>query len=386
MRTLPGPLRTTHRHVRQWADDLRAGALELDRDPDAVHRYLDLPAVRFLAGHLTPPEWDRTGPEAGSGPAHGLATLERVLVSEELARGDAGMMLGSPGASMTGVLLGVLGSQAQKDWVYGRLGERPRWTCFALTEPDRGSAIGEMTTTLTPVGDGSYLLDGEKRYVGNAARADLGAVFARVAGTERLGVLAVLVDTADPGYRAEPLPTLGLRGVQLCRITFDRVHVPAEQVLGAHLPPTRRGMWGIVSVFNRLRPSVAAIALGIARAAHDYIGDNRKELRGAERDLYEELGRRIDGARRLTYRAALAVDDKPSDGYLASAAKARACEVAEEVTLRAPGFFGPGARLDHPLLDKLARDARGVEFMEGTRNIQKLTLFQGLHTGKVGRL
>ncbi|MBO1417278.1 acyl-CoA dehydrogenase family protein [Streptomyces sp. FH025] len=386
MRTLPGPLRTTHRYVRQWADDLRAGALELDRDPDAVHRYLDLPAVRFLAGHLTPPEWDRTGPEAGSGPAHGLATLERVLVSEELARGDAGMMLGSPGASMTGVLLGVLGSQAQKDWVYGRLAERPRWTCFALTEPDRGSAIGEMTTTLTPVGDGSYLLDGEKRYVGNAARADVGAVFARVAGTERLGVLAVLVDTADPGYRAEPLPTLGLRGVQLCRITFDRVHVPAERVLGAHLSPTRRGMWGIVSVFNRLRPSVAAIALGVARAAHDYIGDNRKELRGAERDLYEELGRRIDGARRLTYRAALAVDHKPSDGYLASAAKARACEVAEEVTLRAPGFFGPGARLDHPLLDKLARDARGVEFMEGTRNIQKLNLFQGLHTGKVGRL
>ncbi|MFG3226578.1 acyl-CoA dehydrogenase family protein [Kitasatospora sp. NPDC048194] len=386
MSTLPGPLRTTHRFVRQWADDLRAGALELDRDPDAVHRYLDLPAVRFLAGHLTPPQWERADDGPGSGPAHGLATLERVLISEELARGDAGMMLGSPGASMTGVLLGVLGSPAQREWVYGRLAERPRWTCFALTEPDRGSAIGEMTTTLTPVGDGSYLLDGEKRYVGNAARADLGAVFARVAGTERLGVLAVLVDTADPGYRAEPLPTLGLRGVQLCRVVLDRVHVPAERVLGTHLPPTRRGMWGIVSVFNRLRPSVAAIALGIARAAHDYVAENRKELRGAERDEHEALGRRIDAARQLTYRAALAVDRRPSDGHLASAAKARACEVAEEVTLRAPGFFGPGARLDHPLLDKLARDARGVEFMEGTRNIQKLNLFQGLHTGKVDRI
>ncbi|MBD0696090.1 acyl-CoA dehydrogenase family protein [Streptomyces sp. CBMA123] len=386
MTTLPSPLRSTRRHVRAWADDLRAGALELDRDPEAVHRYLDLPAVRFLAGHLTPPGWDRASGEPGSGPAHGLATLERAVVSEELARGDAGMVLGSPGASMTGVLLGVLGSPAQRDWVYGHLAERPRWTSFALTEPDRGSAIGEMSTTLTPLGDGSYLLDGEKRYVGNAARADLGAVFARVAGTERLGVLAVLVDTADPGYRAEPIPTLGLRGVQLCRVTFDRVHVPAERVLGAHLPPTRRGMWGIVSVFNRLRPSVAAIALGIARAAHDYIGENRKGLCGAERDAYEELGRRIDAARQLTYRAALAVDRRPSDGYLASAAKARACQVAEEVTLRAPGFFGPGARLDHPLLDKLARDARGVEFMEGTRNIQKLTLFQGLHTGKVDRL
>ncbi|MGQ4383098.1 acyl-CoA dehydrogenase family protein [Streptomyces sp. SAS_270] len=385
MITLPGSLATTQQYVRRWADDLRAGALELDRDPDAIHRYLDLPAVRFLAGHEVPPDWDRAGPEAGSGPAHGLATLERVLVSEELARGDAGMMLASPGASMCGVLLSVLGSQEQRDWVYGILAERPRWTCFALTEPERGSAIGEMTSTLTPTGDGSYVLDGEKRYVGNAARADVGAVFARVAGTERLGVLAVLVDTSDPGFRAEPLPTVGLRGVQLTRITLDSVHVPAERVLGAHLPATRRGMWSIVAVFNQLRPSVAAIALGIARAAHEYVAEHRGRLRGAERDLHEALGQRIDAARQLTYRAALAVDARPSAGHLASAAKARACELAEEVTLAAPGFFGPGARVDHPLLDKLARDARGVEFMEGTRTIQKLNLFQGLHTGKVGR-
>ncbi|MFI6153062.1 acyl-CoA dehydrogenase family protein [Kitasatospora sp. NPDC051170] len=385
MKALPEPLLTTQRYARLWAEDLRAGAVELDRDPDTIHDLLDLPAVRLLSGHLAPPDWNRTGPEHGAGPAHGMPTLEKAVISEELARGDAATMVGSPGASMCGVLLGVLGSQAQKDWMYSRLAERPTWTCFALTEPERGSAIGEMTTVLTPVGDGSYLLDGEKRYVGNAARADLGAVFARVAGTERLGVMAVLVDTSDPGFRAEPLPTLGLRGVQLSRITLERVHVPAERVLGTHLPPTRRGMWSILSVFNQLRPSVAAIALGIARAAHEYVGENRKELRGAERELWETLGRRIEAARGLVYRAAVAVDRRPSDGHLASAAKARACELAEEVTLHAPRFFGSGARLDHPLLDKLARDARGVEFMEGTRTIQKLNLFQGLHNGKIGR-
>ncbi|MEU6542805.1 acyl-CoA dehydrogenase family protein [Streptomyces sp. NPDC046859] len=385
MSALPASLVTTRDHVRRWAEDLRAHALELDRDPDAVRRHLDLPAVRFLAGHLVPPGWDRVSDAAGAGPAHGLPTLERVIVSEELARGDAGMMLASPGASMCGVLLGVLGSQEQRDRVYGRLAERPRWTCFALTEPERGSAIGEMTATLTPVGDGGYVLNGAKRYVGNAARADVGAVFARVEGTERLGVLAVLVDTADPGFRAEPLPTVGLRGAQLTRITLDAVRVPAEQVLGTHLPPTRRGMWSIVAVFNQLRPSVAAIALGIARAAHAYVAEHRRLLRGAERETYEELGRRIDAARLLTYRAARAVDRRPAAGHLASAAKARACEVAEDVTLAALGLLGPGARVDHPLLEKLARDARGVEFMEGTRNIQKLNLFQGLHTGKVGR-
>ncbi len=322
---------------------------------------------------------------AGGRTTHGFETLERVLIAEEFAYGDAGMLLASPGPSMSGVLLDVLGDQEQKDWFYGRLAERPRWTFFGLTEPERGSAVGELTTTLTPLPDGSYRLDGAKRYVGNAARADVGAVIARVAGAQRLGITAVLVDTSDPGFTAEPLGTVGLRGAQITRITLDSVHIPAERVLGRHLSPTRRGMWSIGITFNRLRPGVAAIALGIARAAHDYVTAHRRELRGAERERHEALGRRIEAARQLTYRAALSVDARPAAGHLASAAKARACALAEDVTLAALGFFGPGARLDHPLLDKLARDARGVEFMEGTGNIQKLALFQGLISGKIGK-
>lgn len=374
MIALPEPLTALRAQVAAWSDELRAGALDIDRDPEAIRGRLGQPAVRFLAG---------LGDGEPAAPGH--ETLERVVVAEELARGDAGTMLASPGPSMSGVLLDVLGSPEQRAWFYGRLAERPTWTCFALTEPERGSAIGEMGATLTPQEDGSYLLHGTKRYVGNATRAGIGAVFARVAGTERLGVTAVLVDTADPGFRAEPLPMLGLRGARFSALTLDAVRVPADRVLGAHLSPTRRGMWSIVQVFNRLRPSVAAIALGIARAAHEYVGEERGTLRGAERERFDALGQRIDAARVLTYRAAMAVDAKPAAGHLASAAKARAAELAEHVTLEALTFFGPAARLEHPLLDKLARDARGVEFMEGSGTVQKLNLFQGLHSGKVGR-
>ncbi|WP_042386379.1 acyl-CoA dehydrogenase family protein [Streptacidiphilus melanogenes] len=371
MTELPAHLEELRRRARGWAGDLRAAALEVDRDPEAVRDLFDLPAVGYLANRLR---------SADSGD-----TLERVVVVEELARGDAGLMLASPGPSMAGVLVDVLGSPEQQDWFRSRLAARPAWTCFALTEPERGSAIGEMTTALSPQQDGSFRLDGVKRYVGNASRASVAAVFARRAGADRLGVTAVLVDTADPGWTAEPLPTLGLRGARVGAVSLDGVRVPAGRVLGAHLPPTRRGMWGIVQVFNRLRPSVAAIALGIAGAAHDYVAERRRELRGAERAAFEEIGRRIEAARLLTRRAAAAVDARPSDGYLASAAKARACELAEDATLVALGCFGPAARVEHPLLDKYARDARGVEFMEGTGFVQRLNLFQGLHTGRVGR-
>lgn len=138
-------------------------------------------------------------------------------------------------------------------------------------------------------------------------------------------------------------------------------------------------------MFNQLRPGVAAIALGIARAAHEYVRDNRRELRGAEHDAAQRLELRIEGVRRLVHRAAAEVDANPASGYLASAAKARACRLAEVATTQALGFFGVGARLDHPMLDKLARDARGVEFMEGTGNIQRLNVFTGLVQSKLPR-
>ncbi|MEF9906112.1 MMPL family transporter [Streptomyces sp. P9-A2] len=84
----------------------------------------------------------------------------------------------------------------------------------------------------------------------------------------------------------------------------------------------------------------------------------------------------------LVHRAA-AEADATGRGRVASAAKARACALAEDATLAACDLLGPAARANHPELDKLVRDARGAEFMEGTRNIQHLNLFQGLLTNEL---
>jgi alkylation response protein AidB-like acyl-CoA dehydrogenase len=150
-------------------------------------------------------------------------------------------------------------------------------------------------------------------------------------------------------------------------------------MLGRHLSPTRRGLTGAVQGFNRLRPGVAALGLGIARGAYEYVLAHRGALRAEEQVRFDRIGCRIAEVRQLVRQAAVAIDDNdPALGYLASAAKASAARLAEETTRDALKFFGAGARLEHPLLDKFARDARGVEFMEGTRNIQHLNVFQGL--------
>jgi acyl-CoA dehydrogenase len=192
------------------------------------------------------------------------------------------------------------------------------------------------------------------------------------------------VAPSAPGFHATALPTAGLRAAQISAIRLENVRVPAERVLGRHLSASAAGMWAAVRTFNLLRPGVAAIALGIARVAFEYADSRRAALSRADQQELDRIRWRIHGTRLMIWRAALAVDRDPRDGHLASAAKAQAAQLAEETTLLALRMLGPGARFEHPLLDKLARDACGVEFMEGTRDIQRLGVCQALVSGRFG--
>ncbi|MGB2570921.1 acyl-CoA dehydrogenase family protein [Micromonospora citrea] len=374
MYELDGRLTALRTRAAEWAGDLATVALDLD--PDAVHRVLDTPVMRYLATARYAPSADTPTLTADGHRFHLDSVLEQVVFFEELATVDVGAVLAAPGAPMAGPLVDLLGDEEQREWFFEQLRSRPTWVFFALTEPAHGSDAAGLTTRLDPDGDG-FRLTGAKRYVGNAPRARLGVVFARVRPGP-LGLRAVLVTAPAPGLTIEALPTIGLRGAALGAITMSSVAVTDDRMLGRHLPATRRGVLSWVRVFNRIRPRVAAMGIGIARAACQYVRAHRRALRPAERDRLDALCRRVEGVRQLNLAAAAAVDADPADGRLASAAKARAARLAEDVTVASLEFFGSGARLDHPLLGKLARDARGVEFMEGASNVQKLIVSQDL--------
>ena len=126
------------------------------------------------------------------------------------------------------------------------------------------------------------------------------------------------------------------------------------------------------------------MALGIAAAAVDCVRELQPRPGVAAAERLAELDAHIASVRALVVHAARAVD-ATGDGRPASAAKARACELAEDATLEAAELLGPSARAESPMLDKLLRDARGIEFMEGTRNIQWLNLLPALRAD-VGEL
>ncbi|WP_411141999.1 acyl-CoA dehydrogenase family protein [Streptomyces sp. x-80] len=366
-------------YCAEAAVQLREIGPEIDHAPDRIAKWLELPAVHVLRACTVPDSYMDRPLRIGRHTYDMRSCLEHTVTWEALSYGDAGAVLASPGPSMSGVTVDALGNDAQRDWYFTRLGQAPTWTFFALTEPEKGSAAVELTATLTPDGDG-FVLDGAKRYVGNGAHAQLGVAFCR-RGPGPLGIEVVLVDTADPGFHAEVLPTVGLRGARITAMTFDRVRIPRERVLGLERKPTRRGLVGGIRTLLRFRPVLAGMALGLARSALDHVQEQRPALAGVPRLRLAELSDRVAAARAQTFRVAAEIDAGRLRPDHIAAVKLRAAELAEESTLLAADLMGQASLLEDPWLNKLYRDARAFEFKEGTGQIHRLGVFQGVLKG-----
>ncbi|MFE6235994.1 acyl-CoA dehydrogenase family protein [Cellulosimicrobium sp. NPDC057862] len=367
-------------HLRPVGAALREHALAIDADPAALQVLLDSGVLPYRQLGGFPPGYLDDPLRVRGVPVHVRTCVERVVVAEALAWGDASVVVGAPGPSMSGVVVDDLADEEQRDRFYRRVAQPGTWTFFGLTEPDRGSDAAALETAVVEA-DGAPVLRGHKKYVGNVARASLGVVFARHRPGP-LGVGVYLVDTDRPGFDAAPLVTTGMRAVQLGEVRLHDVPLLAQDTLGRHLSPSRRGLLGAVRTFNRLRPVVASLGVGVTQAALDYVRAERSSFTADERWRLETFDDRLHAARALVLQAARAADADPADGTLPAAAKATALDLAEEVTHAVPPLLGPGARWEHPYLDKLVRDVPGLEMMEGTRTVQRLTLAQGWLQGR----
>jgi alkylation response protein AidB-like acyl-CoA dehydrogenase len=361
---------------REYAQEIRRTALPIQRGDLQVEDVVAKADSRlFRVGF--PPEYNDDPLRVNGQPAYVRNFSEVVVAQEELAWADASFLLALPWASLAAYVVGVLFDQQEREEYYDVLANRPRWVFFAVTEPGHGSDPLGMETTLTPDGDG-YLLNGVKRYIGNGARGFVGFVFCRRSGaTGPLGIEAVRISPDSPGFEAEPLTTVGLRGAGLSELRFHKVRVAERDIVGRQHSSVRRGFNGAVKTFELFRPGVGAMALGVARAAYDYVRQERRSLSARDSATLDDLGERIRGARALIWGAVRAIDAGKLTGSLSSAAKVTAIRLAEDVNRTLLPMLGPNARFEHPLMDKFDRDARGFEFMEGVSDVQRLTVAQG---------
>lgn len=361
---------------RDLAEELRRHSLDVHEGRESAETVVASLPPEFWCLGLRPDRNPRPLERDGKRPPV-RSCREFTALMEELCRGDAGLALAMPFSSMSALLMEQMLSEERLEAHYARMADRPTWTFFALTEPERGSDAGAITTSLEP-GEDAAILNGVKRYIGNGVRAYCGMVFARnTASSGMFAVQPVLVSADAPGFSAERLDTAGLKGAALSEIRLDGVEIPnaGESDAGPS------GLRGAMQTFDTFRPCVGAMALGAGVAVYEYVeGELRHRTRRAWQDRFAH---RIGATRGLIAEAATAIDAGRGDGSVSSAAKLSAVRLADELAAAAVAALGPAARLEHPLVDKWDNDIRGIEFMEGTSDIQRQTIAQGWIAGRL---
>jgi acyl-CoA dehydrogenase len=260
--------------------------------------------------------------------------------------------------------------------------DRPRWACFAMTEPGAGSDAAAIRTTARRDGD-HWILQGAKCFIGNASRADWILVQATLDPSRgRDAQRAFFVPHGTPGlsnFKVEK--KMGLKAYESTSFTLEECRVPAANLLGSERSEAR-GFRGAMQTFNTGRPQIAAQAVGMGRAVLDEsLGFARKhDLLQSERvrDRLEYIARKLRGARLLYLRAGWLADQQRANVVEASMSKAIAAEVAQRAAALGMELLGTaGVRGDH-LIEKLYRDIKAMDIVEGTGQIQRMIMARDL--------
>ncbi len=343
--------------------ELRPIATEWDEREDFPRELVGKAARLGLTSHAIPAEY-------GGG---GVSAVTSSLIAEELSWGCAG--LSAPiGATMFPVRpLLYAGTEEQRQRRLTRLAsEEGCLAAIAFTEPGAGSDFAAIQATARREGD-EYVLNGEKCYVTNGGIAELTLVFAKVDGD----ITAFMLEAGDPGVTTGRKELkLGLRASHTGSILLEDARIPADRLIGAE----GQGFLIAMDFFEHSRPQVAAGAVGIARAAFEYATEYARERHAFGKPLISKQGvsfklaegaMQIEASRLLVWRAAAALDEGRDAGLLGSYAKAFAADTAMRAATDAVQILGgAGIMRDHPV-EKWLRDAKVMQIVEGTSEIQR---------------
>ena len=313
----------------------------------------------------------------------GADTLAYTLCMEEVSKVDAstGITI-SVHTSLCCSCINEFGTEEQKQRFLRPLVDGSKIGCYGLTEPGAGSDVQGAQTVAVEDGD-DYIITGSKVFTTNSGFADTCVVFAL---TDRSvpaakGMTAFIVDLKEmPGITvSENIQRMGIRAASNCIVTYDKVRVSKDRVLGK----VGSGFKIAMKALDAGRIGIAAQAVGIAQGALNEAikyGKERKQF-GKTINSFQntqfrmaELQTKIDAARLLTWRAAKEKDNHGNYGPYAAMAKLFASDVANEVTRACVQFMGGyGYCREYPV-ERMMRDAKITEIYEGTSEVMKMVI------------
>ncbi|MCG7417977.1 MULTISPECIES: acyl-CoA dehydrogenase family protein [Microbacterium] len=358
-----------------------------------------LDAVReFAATELTPHalEWDaakhfprdvlRRAGELGLGGVcvreeSGGAGFPRrfaVEIFEELAAGDPTVTAYLTIHNMVAWMIDAYGDDAQRErWLPG-LVSMEHLGAYCLTEPGAGSDAAAITTSAIPHGD-TFVLTGVKQFISGAGEASVYVVMARTGEPGARGISAFLVPADAPGLSFGPSEKkMGWNAQPTRQVVFDEVRVPAENLLGGE----GRGFGIAMAALNGGRLNIAACSLGGARWAMEravaYVHERftfGEPLAEKQSVVFSvaDMATELEAARLLVHAAAEHLDAKAPDAPTRCAmAKRFATDVGFRVANEAMQLHGGYGYLQDYGIEKVVRDLRVHQILEGTNEIMRL--------------
>ncbi|MDT5258348.1 MAG: hypothetical protein QOD10_3428 [Mycobacterium sp.] len=347
-------------------------------DVDAQSRYPEealkaLDTAGFSAIHIP----DQYGGQGGD-------AVAACMVIEEVARVCASSSM-IPISNKLGTMGLILrGSEDLKRQVLPSLAAGAM-ASYALSERGAGSDAAGMRTRARAEGD-DWVLNGSKCWISNGGRSTWYTVMAVTDPDKGAnGISAFMVHRDDEGFTVGAKERkMGLRGSPTTELYFDDCRIPGDRIIGE--PGT--GFKTAMATLDHTRPTIGAQAVGIAQGALDAAIAYTKERSQfgqrisdfqAVQFMLADMAMKIEAARLMVYSAAARGErGEPDLGFIASASKCFASDVAMEVTTNAVQLFGGyGYTVDFPV-ERYMRDAKITQIYEGTNQIQRVVMARAL--------
>lgn len=364
------------RSIREFAEtEIRPHVREWDEAQHFPRELLPKCGALGLMGIQIPEEYGGAG----------MSSVDYCVCIEELARVDPSVCLSIAAHNGLGLAhIYMFGTEAQKRTYVAPLARGERLAAWGLTEASSGSDAASMRTTAERDGE-HWVLNGSKQFITHGRYGDLIVVMAVTNKTKgSRGISAFIVERGTPGFRAgKKEDKLGMRASETSEVIFENCRVPASQMLGAE----GQGFVNALQVLDAGRIGIAALAVGLAQGAYEaaraYAFQRKQfgQLIGTFQSIRAKLvdnATRIEGARLLTFRAAVMKDDRRPATVEAAMAKLYSSEIAVRAAEDGVQIHGGyGFVKDYPA-EKYFRDVKLTTIGEGTSEIQRLVIARQL--------
>ena len=347
-------------------------AREWDEKNEFPREVFDKLAALGVTGLTVPEEYGGSGPDV-------LATMVTI---EELS--TRSMAVCSPyiqTACYAGMNLVEVGSEEQKREMLPKVATGEMIFAYGISEPDVGADVGSVKTTARRDGD-SIIVNGAKRFCSGASFSDYIYTVVRSGdGDNRRGNLSILLIPPDlPGITIELQKSMGLKGSATADVTFQDVRIPASNIMGGEAG--WNAGWGqlVGPGLDVEKIEVAAMALGLARAAvEDAWRYAQEREQGGKpictlqsiRHMLAEVKTQLEACRRMTYHSAALLDAGKDAGVATSMAKLFVADTAVEIVLTCQRVLGAYGYVREYDMERYVRDVLVMPIIGGSSAVQK---------------